>query len=199
MSALASLFARVEIGLTALELGIVLLIVEIFASVGGVFHLWLQKKCNWNSRQMLIYHLISYSIGMAYILLGLINKFPLGLKSKIEMFIFSGYYGLHFGSIQSYGRALSSNLIPMDKENKIFSLLAITDRGSSWIGPLITTFVSNIAGLRYALFYIITFYIIGIIIIYYIDLDKGIQQSGKIQTFKETETDLNGHPNVTNQ
>ena len=182
MATVAVLFGRIELGLTTIELGLILLEVELCAAFGGIFHLWLQKRLNWNCQEMIIYHLISYSILMIYVLIGIINVLPFGLKTKIEMWVFTFIYGLHFSSIQSYSRAISSNLIPLEKENKIFSLLAITDKGSSWIGPLLVSIISNILGLRYSVFYVLLFYIIGIYFICKINLDKGIKQSGRVKS-----------------
>ena len=149
---------------------------------------------------MLLYHIISYLVILLYAAIGTFNAIPVGLKTRPEMFIFAIAYGFHFGSIQGYARALASNLIPAEKENKIFAVIAITDRGSSWIGPLITTVVTNWLGLRFALFYLVIFFLIGGIITYYIDLDKGIKQSGKLNEYNDdmnTNNDEDTNDNTT--
>ena len=63
--------------------------------------------------------------------------------------------GLPLGAMQSYARSLFGQMTPSGYESQFFSFYEITDKGSSWMGPLVVTaFISSAEktddGLRYA-------------------------------------------------
>eukprot|EP01083_Nonionella_stella_P151520 484231_1 len=174
------LFAQIELHFSFVELIVMLLEFEIFCAVGGVFHVWMQKKLGWDCRQMMIYHLSLYSVYMSYIILGAIPGVPFGLKAKWEMWVVIFFFGMHSASQLGYGRALMSSLIPIGKENEMFSLYAVTDKGSSWIGPLVMGTLSNSIGLRLPLLYVLSFFLISIPIVYSIDIKEGMIQAGRL-------------------
>ena len=80
-----------------------------------------------------------------------------------------------------FGRSLTANLIPKGKENDLFSLFAITDKGSSWIGPAIIGVLSNFIGLRLPLIYVLIFFLVSIPLIYTIDIEEGMKQAGRLE------------------
>eukprot|EP01084_Bolivina_argentea_P273317 465534_1 len=174
------LFAKIELDMNSVELILIILEYELVGAIGGVFIVWLQKKLQWDCRKIIVYHLVFYAVVSCYPLIGFIPNSPIGLVSKIEMYIFVFIFSFQIASLQGFSRALTSNLIPTGKENEIFSLYAITDKGSSWIGPLITGLISNSFGLRWAMFYVVLFFIICVPIILKIDLQQGMIQAGKI-------------------
>ena len=172
------LFATELLGFSAFEVVLLLLEFEIICAVGCIFHLWLQKKLGWDSRKMLIYHLTIYVIIFTYVLLGLIPGISFGLVNKSEMWIIVFLFAFNAASLYGFGRSLTSNLVPEGKEGDMFSLYAITDKGSSWIGPGIITVVSNaFDSLRWPVVYIVLFFGIAIPIIYNIDMKEGIDQA----------------------
>ncbi len=118
------------------------------------------------------------------------------------MYVFAAFYGMNLGSSQSYSRSLFSFLIPIGRESEMFSIygylykppslcpklllnihllnIEITDKGSSWIGPMMVAFVSNFASMRWALFYIATFFMVSFPLIYYkVDPYVGAIQAGR--------------------
>ena len=54
---------------------------------------------------------------------------------------------------------LCAQFTPHGYEAQFFGLYEITDKGSSWIGPLMFALVSNVATMRWALVYILFFYV----------------------------------------
>ena len=54
---------------------------------------------------------------------------------------------------------------------------------SSWIGPLMVAIVSNVASMRWGLFYLLFFFLVSIPIIYFtVDIEEGMRQAGKCKT-----------------
>merc|ERR1719242_514644 len=97
------LFARIELNFTFVELVLLLLEFEIFCAIGGVGHLWLQKKIGWEGRQMMLYHLAFYSILTCYVLLGVIPNIPFGMVNKWEMWVLVAIYGGNAASLVGFG------------------------------------------------------------------------------------------------
>jgi len=175
------LFARIELGFSFIELVFLLLEFEVACAVGGILHLWAQKKIGWDSRKMMLYHLTFYSILTVYVLLGVIPGITFGLVNKWEIWMITVLYGMNAASLVGFGRSMTGNLIPDGKENELFSLYAITDKGSSWIGPAIMGVFSNLVGIRWPLLYVLIFFVVSIPIIYGIDMEEGLQQAGRVE------------------
>ena len=55
----------------------------------------------------------------------------------IELLFIGCVYGLAYGVIASYSRSLFGQLIPPGYETQFFGLFEITDKGSSWMGPIV--------------------------------------------------------------
>ncbi|KAJ3122555.1 Autophagy protein 22 [Physocladia obscura] len=129
------LFATNELGFSTTE--ILILAIGAPLTAGGGSYLWLrlQRKYNISTKKMLIF-LISLSVMLP--VYGIIGFFaPFGLRAKWELFPAGIYYGVLLGGIQSFSRVLYGELVPRGHEGEFFSLYAITDKGSSWFGPLI--------------------------------------------------------------
>jgi len=78
-----------------------------------------------------------------------------GLTTPGEMYIFTTYFGLSYGAFQSYARAVFSELIPPGEEARWFGLYSITDKSSSFFGPLIVGLIADATGnIRYAFFFL---------------------------------------------
>ncbi len=83
-------------------------------------------------------------------------------------------FGFIFGAVQSFGKVLFAGLIPEGCESEFFALSAISDRGSSWIGPLVVAAISNMThDIRFGLFSIAGLFIVALPLIYFIDVEKG--------------------------
>ena len=92
-------FARVELDFTGFELIMILFEFEIACAVGGVVHLWAQKKIGWDSRQMMMYHMVFYSVITVYILIGAAPNASFGLVQKWEAFVVTWFYGMNAASL----------------------------------------------------------------------------------------------------
>merc|ERR1712113_331012 len=113
-----------------------------------------------------------------------------------EMYVFAGIYGLNQGSILALSRSFFGQMIPSGYESQFFGLYEITDKGSSWIGPMMVAIVSNISSMRWALVYILGFYIISIPLLYFgVDYERGLKMTKNVINDNEKE---NIKDNITN-
>uniref|UniRef100_A0A7S3D2A9 Autophagy-related protein n=1 Tax=Palpitomonas bilix TaxID=652834 RepID=A0A7S3D2A9_9EUKA len=140
------LFGQQDICMGTTELVILALEVPLFAMFGNFLFFAIQKPLKWSNKAMILLSLVCYSLLCLYGILGFIPGNPLGLKSMWEMFVFGAIHGMLVGSIQSFSRTFFADLIPKSHESEFFALYGITDKGSSWMGPLIVAGMERTRG-----------------------------------------------------
>jgi UMF1 family MFS transporter len=101
-----------------------------------------------------------------------------GLKSEnvtIEFFVLGMFIALVMGGSQAISRSLFAQMIPDGKEAEFYSFYEVSERGTSWIGPLIFGLANQLFGsLRYGILSLIFFFIAGLIILPLVKVDKAI-------------------------
>lgn len=74
--------------------------------------------------------------------------------------------GVFFGPIQSASRAHIAELAPAGLENRLFALLALSGRATSFLGPALLALVTDISGSqRWGMATILIFFTIGLILL----------------------------------
>lgn len=82
----------------------------------------------------------------------------------------------------SFSRSIFSQLIPPGMEGQFFSLFAVTDRGSSWLGPvLVGVLADRFGSIRHGFFVIVFLLSVSIPMIAMVDLTKGKRQARKFR------------------
>ena len=94
-------------------------------------------------------------------------------------------HGVQIGSVQAFSRGVYSEIIPGAFSAQFFSFYEITDKGTSWLGPLLVGVVNQATGnFRLAFFCITFFFWIGGPLLYWVNLDKARQDAIKVDTMK---------------
>jgi UMF1 family MFS transporter len=148
---LGVLFALNEIGVPTVYLVVLLVETQALSLVGVIFFQrfsnWLQNSCGYSSSRaclvVIVINIATIGILPIYAVIGISDSISWGLKSTGEIFIFGGIFGLNVGSIQSFSRSLFSSMIPSGYECTFFGLYEVTDKGSSWLAPLIAAAVMD--------------------------------------------------------
>jgi len=87
--------------------------------------------------------------------------------------------GLVLGGTQALSRSFFSQLIPHGREAEYFSLYQACERGTSWLGTLVFGLVHQMTdSYRPAIFALILFFLVGGVLLYKVDPEKGIQEAG---------------------
>ena len=90
--------------------------------------------------------------------------------------------GLVMGGTQALSRSFFSQLIPRGKEAEYFSLYQACERGTSWLGTLVFGLVHQWAdSYRPAIFALIIFFAVGIVLLARVDPRRGIEEAGNRQ------------------
>jgi len=77
-------------------------------------------------------------------------------------------------------RTLFVKLIPSGCESQFFSLYEISDKGSSWIGPIVLAVISQYVSIRYGFLYIIGVLIISTILLQFVNISKNFDTKDDI-------------------
>merc|ERR1719199_2106789 len=149
----------------------------LLALLGNYAALKIQQRFNLSCKIMIFMTLCGYSMLSGLGLMGLIPGSPIGLKSVPEAFLFATIHGLCIGAVQSYSRTMMSDLLISGKESEFFALYEITDKGSSWLGPLVVGEIYRATGVhQYAFVYLIMMTLAPAIFLLTVDLERGMKE-----------------------
>ncbi|KAF9432539.1 Karyopherin transporter, partial [Entomortierella beljakovae] len=175
ISNVALLFAKTSLQLPQNQLILLSLEVPICALVGTLAFPKVQQALGYNQKQMVLLLLVLLVMIPVYGTLGLVLSFWPHLSSAKELFAVAAYFGFLIGAIQSFCRSLFAGLVPRGRESEFFGLYAITDKGSSWLGPLVIAAITDRTHeIRHAFVFLLVLLSLPIPIIYFgVDLDQG--------------------------
>ena len=84
------------------------------------------------------------------------------------------------------------DLVPKSQEARFFSLYEVTDKGSSWIGPLLAGLIANLGTMRYAMIVVLTNVLIGWFFLRRVRHQEGIAQARAFRAPEHPSADANG-------
>ncbi|MBT3189701.1 MAG: MFS transporter [Anaerolineae bacterium] len=156
------------LGLETETLTAVILMIQ-FVAFGGAL-LW-GKLAKWmGAKQSVILSLVVWSGVVIYAYFGLYGE-----TRVTQFFILGIFIALVMGGSQAISRSLFAQMIPKGKEAEYYSFYEISERGTSWIGPLVFGLANQMFGsLRPALLSLIFFFVIGLILLPFVKVDKAI-------------------------
>lgn len=176
--AVASTFAAAPLiqGGLALEqatLISVILMIQFVAFFGALF--W-GRLAGWiGAKQSVVVSLVIWAGVVIYAYGGL-----KGPTATAQFFILGIFIALVMGGSQAISRSLFAQMIPNGKEAEFFSFYEISERGTSWIGPLVFGLANQMFGnLRIAILSLIFFFVMGLILLPFVNVNKAITDAKK--------------------
>jgi len=154
MTTVSLLFASRELCMGLISLIILAIVVPLFAGIGNFVWLRIQRKMGWTTKQTLVINLVLIGCLPLWGCIGFFTS-SIGLQTEAELYILAVIFGFLLGSTQAYARSQFTELIPTGHESDMFALFEITDKGSSWLGPLVAaSIVSGTGKIRPMLIYL---------------------------------------------
>ncbi len=102
---------------------------------------------------------------------------PVG--EAVPFIILGVLIGIVMGGSQALSRSLFSQLIPRGKEGEYFGFYEISDKGTSWIGPLVFGLSFQATNsYQVAIITIVAFFVIGFVALLAIPMRRAIQEAG---------------------
>ena len=101
------------------------------------------------------------------------------LKTARDFLIMGAVIGLVLGGSQALSRSLYSLMIPKGKEAEYFSLYEVSDKGTSWLGPLLFGLAFQFTNsYRISILSLAIFLILGLVLLLFVNVNKAIQEAG---------------------
>ena len=164
---LAPLFGEKEVGMTADEMIIVVLILQVLAIGGAYLFAWIsQLKGN------------SFAISLTLFIWIFICVFGYFLQDKISFYGLAALLGFVMGGIQSMSRSTYSKLIPSKTKDtaSFFSFYDITEKLAIVIGTFSYGFIEQETGsMRNSLLFMSAFFILGLLLLQSAGLKKRLE------------------------
>ncbi len=174
--AIASTFAaapliRGGVGLSQDTLIAVILMIQFVAFGGALF--W-GKLANWiGSKQSIIVSLLIWA-GVVIFAYGGLQ----GESRVVQFFILGMFIAIVLGGSQAISRSLFAQMIPKGREAEFYSFYEVSERGTSWTGPLIFGLANQMFGsLRYGILVLIFYFIAGLIVLPFVNVQKAMDDA----------------------
>ena len=166
----SSSFAADELGVPSSTLIILILLIQ-FVAVGGA--LLFDRIARWIGTKQAI--MVSLVIWAAIVIFAFAF-----LYEEWQLFVLGFAIALVLGGSQALSRSLFSQMIPTGQEAEYFGFYEISERGTSWIGPIIFAFVVQITegSQRIAIVSLIIFFVAGLALLSRVNIRQAIAEAG---------------------
>jgi UMF1 family MFS transporter len=167
--ALASQFGAEELSMETAQLVQLILMVQFIAFFGalgfGYLARWIGAKRAVAISLVIWFGVTVYTYGF--------------LQNVTQFFILGGVIAIVLGGSQALSRSLFSLMIPAGQEAEYFSLYEVSERGTSWMGPLIFGLTLQFSGsYRLAILSIAIFFALGLLILARVNVRRAITEAG---------------------
>jgi UMF1 family MFS transporter len=167
--ALSSQFGADQLGMSMGSLTKVILMVQFVAFFGAMGFNWLAAKIG--AKRSIELALLCWT--------GTLFSIWLSVKSEGEFFVLAAIIALIMGGSQALSRSLFSQLIPAGREAEYFSLYEISDKGTSWISPLLFGLALDLTGnYRLAILSLMVFFLSGLVVLLRVNVQQGMREAG---------------------
>ncbi|MFJ2649296.1 MFS transporter [Streptomyces sp. NPDC087420] len=117
------------------------------------------------------------SLGVWTLILGAGYFLPAG--TPVAFYALAAAIGLVLGGSQALSRSLFSHLVPRGKEAEYFSAYEMSDRGLSWLGPLVFGLAYQLTGsYRDAIISLVVFFVVGSVLLARVPVGRAIAAAG---------------------
>lgn len=171
---MASTFATAPLISGGLELSLstlteVILLIQFVAFLGALF--W-GKLANWvGAKQSIVISLVIWAGIVVYAYFGM-----RGDSRLIEFMFLGAVIAIVLGGSQAISRSLFAQMIPKGKEAEFYSFYEVSDRGTSWTGPLVFSLANDIFhSLRFGILSLIIYFFAGLIILPFVNVKKAME------------------------
>ena len=166
---LSGQFGSDELKIPMSTLTMAILMVQ-FVAVGGAFTFnWLAARMT--AKGAVILGLLIW-IAVILAIFGLV-------KTTAHFFVAAAAVALVMGGTQALSRSLFSLMIPSGKEAEYFSLYEITDKGTSWLAPLLFGLALQFTkSYRLAILSLLAFFVLGLAVLTRVDVRRAAREAG---------------------
>ncbi|KAI5797920.1 vacuole effluxer Atg22 like-domain-containing protein, partial [Peziza echinospora] len=185
VSGTAILFAKNNLHMKPAEVALISVISTLFGVVGAFGWARMSQYFAISPSQTILILILVFELIPLYGLLGflpIIQRSGIGgLTHPHEMYALGALYGLVLGGIGSYCRSVFSELVPPGSEAAFFALYAITDKGSSVVGPVVVGILTDRYGdIRAGFWFLAVLLVLPVPLIWGVDVGRGKREAGRV-------------------
>jgi UMF1 family MFS transporter len=108
-----------------------------------------------------------------------VGAFFLQAGAAWQFYLLAAFIGIVLGGSQALSRSLFSHMIPEGQEAEYFSLYEISERGTSWLGPLLFGLTLQLTtSYRSALVSLVIFFAAGFVLLVFVNVRRAILEAG---------------------
>ncbi|MFJ4328768.1 MFS transporter [Streptomyces tricolor] len=166
----ASVYGSEELGLGQSTLIGAVLLVQVLAVAGALAMGRLART--YGAQRTILGSLVAWTLTLA-------AAWFLPARAPVWFFSLAVGIGLVLGGSQALSRSLFSHLVPPGKEAEYFSAYEMSDRGMSWLGPLLFGLTYQLTGsYRSAIFSLVAFFVLGFALLARVPVRRAIREAG---------------------
>ncbi|MBD9728476.1 MFS transporter [Streptomyces caniscabiei] len=166
----ASVYGSEELDLEQSTLIVAVLLVQVLA-VGGALGMGRLSR-RYGAKRTILGSLVAWTLILA-------AGYFLPAGAPLWFFVLASGIGLVLGGSQALSRSLFSHLVPPGKEAEYFAAYEMSDRGMSWLGPLLFGVTYQLTGsYRDAIISLVAFFVLGFALLARVPVRRAIGDAG---------------------
>jgi UMF1 family MFS transporter len=194
VSGTAILFARTELKMGTVSIAILSITATSSGIAGALFWPIISRRFSLQTNRTIV---CCIALMETIPLYGLMGYLPFvkswgvgGLQQYWEIYPLGFVHGFVMGGLSSYCRSFYGLLIPPGSEAAFYALYAITDKGSSAIGPAVVGLIVDATGtIRPAFFFLAVLIALPLPLFWMVDVEKGKDDAARMAGLIEKKGD----------
>lgn len=167
--AMSSQFGSEELKMSTADLTQAVLMVQFVAFGGAIAFNWVAGWLGSRRTIMLTLAIWIFAVALMYFWVYTVKQF----------YVAAAIVALVMGGSQALSRSLFSFMIPKGQEAEYYSVYEISDKGTSWLGPLFFgAALSMTHNFRIAIVSLIVFFLAGLVLLSRVDVRRAAQEAG---------------------
>lgn len=162
--AVAAQFGNDELKIPVSQLTLAILMAQFVGFIGAMAFQRLAAVSS--AKRAVILSLIVWTLTLVYI-----YQF---VYDVTQFFVATAVVALVMGGSQALSRSLFAQLVPKGREAEYFSVYEISDKGTSWISPILFGLALQFTGkYRVAILSLVVFFVAGLLVLLRVDVARG--------------------------
>jgi UMF1 family MFS transporter len=167
----ASLYGSQELRLGQTTLIGAVLLVQIVAVAGALLLGRLAER--YGAKRVVLGSLVAWTVTIG-------ASFFMPARQPVFFFVLAAAIGMVLGGSQALSRSLFSHLVPLGREAEYFAVYQVSDRGTSWLGPLLFGLTYQLTGdYRDAIISLVVFFVVGFVLLARVPVGRAAAAVGR--------------------
>ena len=166
---LATQFGNDELKIPMSSLTLLILMVQFVGFFGAIGFNWVAAAAG--AKRAIMLALVMWT--------GVLVAIYVSVRTTAQFFVMGAVVAIIMGGSQALSRSLYSLMIPKSKEAEYFGLYEISDKGTSWLCPLLFALALQFTGsYRMAILSLVVFFLAGLALLARVDVARAAREAG---------------------